>query len=175
MKRLLVLLALCASVAVPLAAFAQPAPPMQGGPSPEQRAMMEKMRTDAKAAAYSTLTPAHASAVTAIVAQVAAGTLDRRAAGRQIDAMLTPDEQRAVLAAADKSRAAMRAAMGPGGPPPGAGAPPPGAAGPPPGAGPPPDGGRFGPPSAGRFLMMVSMSRDRMRSTMPRARSTSAP
>jgi hypothetical protein len=174
MKRLLVLLALCASVAVPPAAFAQPAPPMPGGPSPEQRATMEKIRTDAKAAAYGTLTPAHASAVTAIVAQVAAGTLDRRAARRQIDALLTPDEQKAVLAASDKARDAMRAAMGPGGPPRGAGGPPPGAGPPPPGAEPPP-GGRFGPPSAGRFLMMVSLSRDQMRSTMPRARSSSAP
>jgi hypothetical protein len=180
MKRLFVLLALCASVAAPVAAYAQPAPPMDGGPSPEQRATMEKLRTDAKAAAYGVLTPAHASAVTAIVAQVAAGTLDRRAAGRQIDALLTPDEQKAVLAAADKSRRAMMAALGapprgPGGPPPGSGPPPPGPAGPPPGAGPPPDGRRFGPPSAGRFLMMVSMSRDQMRSTMPRARSTAAP
>jgi hypothetical protein len=182
MKRLIGLLFLCACAAVPAAVFAQPAPPMQGGPSADQRAMMEKMRLDAKAAAYNALTPAHASGVTAIVAQVAAGTLDRRAAAGQIDALLSPDEQKAVLAAADKSRRAMRAMMGPppdgpppgpGGPPPGAGPPPPG--GPPPGMGPPPDGGRFGPPSAGRYLLMVSMSREQMRSLMPRARSSSAP
>jgi hypothetical protein len=92
MKRLLVLLALCASVAVPVGVLAQSAPPSQGGPSPDQRAMMEKLRADAKAAAYSALTPAHAGAVTSIVAQVTAGTLDRRAAGTQIDALLTPDE-----------------------------------------------------------------------------------
>jgi hypothetical protein len=174
MKRLLVLLALCASVAAPVAALAQAAPPPQGGPSPEQRAQMEKMRIDAKTAGYAALTPAHATAVTAIVAQVAAGTLDRREAGRQIDALLTADEQKAVLAAADKSRHAMMDAMG--GRPPGPGGPPPGDGPPPPGpGGPPPEGGRFGPPSAGRFLMMVSMSRDQMRSTMPRARSTAAP
>jgi hypothetical protein len=183
MKRLLVLLALCASVAVPLAASAQPGPPVQGGPSPDQRAMMEKMRLDAKAAAYSALTAAHAASVTDIVAQVAAGTLDRRTAGDRIDALLTPDEQKAVSAAADKSRSAMRAAMmaaggpppGPGGAPPGAGPPPSGPGGPPPGAGPPPGGGRFGPPSAGRYLVMVSMSREQMRTLMPRARSSSAP
>ena len=175
MKRFLALLVLCAGVAVPLSAFAQPAPPPPDGPSPDQRAMMDKLRLDAKTAAFAALTPAHAAGVNAIVAQVAAGTLDRRAAGGQIDALLTPDEQKAVLAAADKSRKAMRAMMGGDGPPP-----PPGPGGPPPGAGPPPGGpppgeGRFGPPSAGRFLLMVSMSRDQMRSTMPRARSSSAP
>jgi hypothetical protein len=165
MKRLL-LLALCAAIAMPLAAFAQPAPSMQGGPpTPEQRAAMEKARADAKVAAYQALTPAHVTSVSAIVAQVAAGTLDRRAAGGQIDALLTPDEKTAVMAAANKSFAAMRSAMGgPGGPPP-----------PQAGAGGPPGGGRFGPPSAGRFLLMVSMSRGQMRNTQPRARSTSAP
>jgi len=152
MKRSLVLLVLCASVAVPVAAFGQPA-----GPPPNQ-AMMEKMRADAKAAAYSALTPAHATAVTALIAQVAAGTLDPRAAGGQIDALLTPDEQKAVLAAGATSRQAMRASgmMGAGGPP-------------------PPGPGRYGRFTAGRYLLMVSLSRGQMRSLMPRARSTSAP
>jgi hypothetical protein len=162
MKRLLALLALCA---MPLAAFAQPAPPAAptpGGPSPDQRATMEKLRADAKTAAYGALTPVHATAVTAIVGQVTAGSLSRRAAGKQIDALLTPDEQKAVLTAADTSRKAMMAAMG--GPPPAPGGPPPG-----------PGGGRFGPPSAGRFLLMVSMPRGQRRFTEPRARSTSAP
>src|SRR5579862_8309696 len=104
MKRVFVLIALCASVSVPMAACAQPAPP-----TADQRAAYEKMRADAKTAAYATLTPAHAAGVNAIVAQVAAGTLDRRAAAGKIDALLTPDESKAVLAAADKSRAAMRA------------------------------------------------------------------
>lgn len=174
MKRFL-LLALCAAMAMPLTVLAQPAPPMQGGgpPSPQQRAAMEKARADAKVAAYQALTPAHVTSVNAIVSQVAAGTLDRRAASGQIDALLTPDEKTAVMAAASKSYTAMRAAMGgPGGPPP-----PPNAAGgpPPPSPGGPPGGGRFGPPSAGRFLLMVSLSRDQMRYTQPRARSTSAP
>jgi hypothetical protein len=154
MKRPFVLLALCASIAVPLAAFAQPAPPAPGSPSPDQRAAMEKLRADAKTAAYGALTPAHATAVTAIVGQVTSRSLDRREAGKQIDALLTPDEQKAVLAAADTSRKAMMAAMG----------------------GPPPrERGRFGPPSAGRFLLMVSMARGQRRFTQPRARSTSAP
>ncbi len=177
MKRVFVLLALCASVSVPAAAFAQPAPP-----TADQRAAFDKMRADAKTSAYATLTPAHAASVTAIVSQVAAGTLDRRAASKQIDALLTPDESKAVLAAADKSRAAMRAAgVGPPGRPPGAGGPPSGAAGPsqgggpPQGAGPPGGSGRFGPPTAGRYLLMVSMTPAQMRSLQPRARSSSAP
>jgi hypothetical protein len=178
MKRLWMLCSLCALTLLPAAAFAQEGPPGMGGPpSPQQQAAMEKIRTDAKAAAYAALSPAHAASVNAIVAQVAAGTLDRRAAGGQIDALLTPDEAKGVLAAAAKSRDAMRAAMGgaagppPGGPPPGAGAPPP-AGGPPPGG--PPGGGRFGPPTAGRFLLMISMSPRQMRRTQPRDRSGAA-
>ena len=176
MKRLFAVLALCGTVVLPVAASAQAGPPGMGGPpSPQQQAAMEKLRADAKASAYAALTPAHAASVQGIVAQVAAGTLDRRAAAGQIDALLSPDEAKAVLAAETKSRAAMRAAFaGAGGPPPPPGGPPPGAGGPPPGAG-PPGGGRFGPPSAGRFLLMVSMAPRQMRNTMPRARSTSAP
>lgn len=178
MKHLFTVLALCGVVVLPLAASAQAGPPGMGGPpsapSPEQRAAMEKFRADAKASAYAALTPAHAAGVQTIVAQVVAGTLERRAAVGQIDALLTPDEAKAVLGAAARSRAAMRAAMaGAGGPPPVA-PPPPGAM--PPGAGGPPSGGgRFGPPSAGRFLLMVSMSPRGRRDTEPRARSTSAP
>lgn len=182
MKRVFVLLALCASMSVPLAALGQPS-----SPSPDQRAAFEKARADAKASAFAALTPAHATAVSAIVAQVVAGTLDRRAAAGQINALLTPDESKAVLAAADKSRAAMRAAgigppgrpYGAGGPPNGGGAPPQ-AVGGPPGGGPPAGGptggpGRYGQFTAGRYLMMVSMSPSQMRSTEPRARSSSAP
>ena len=50
---------------------------MQGPPSPEQRAMMDKARADAEAAAYLVLTPAHKERVTAIIADVAAGTRRR--------------------------------------------------------------------------------------------------
>ena len=167
MKRALVALALCACVAVPLVAQGQPS-----GPSPDQRAMMDKMRADSKTATYAALTPAHAAAVTGIVAQVVAGSVDGHAAAKQIDALLTPDEQKVVMAAAEKSRSAMRAMMGPGGPPPGPGGPPPGdgpppmgPGGPPPGGGPPPPGGRrFGAPSAGGYLLMISLSRRQMRS-----------
>jgi hypothetical protein len=168
MKRLWMLSALCVLVVLPAAAFAQQGPPGMGAPpSPQQQAAMEKARDDAKAAAYGALSPAHLTSVNAIVAQVAAGTLDRRAAGGQIDALLTPDEQKGVLAAAAK----LRGAFGPppGGPPPGAAAPPP------PGGGPPPGLGRFGPPTAGRFLLMVSMAPRQRRGPAPGPRSSSAP
>jgi hypothetical protein len=172
MKRLLLLLALCATVAAPVAVLAQAGPPgpgMQGPPSAEARAMMDKARADAKTAAYLGLSQAHKDRVTAIIADVVAGTRDPRAAAKLIDDVLTPDEQKGVWDAAETSRRAMRTAMG--GPPPG----PPGAA--PPGAGPPPEramgGGRT--PSAGRYLLMLSLSREQMRSLMPRARSTAAP
>jgi hypothetical protein len=173
MKRVFVFLALCASVSMPLAALAQPAPP-----TADQRATFDKMRVEAKTAAYAALTPAHAASVTTIAGQVAGGTLDRRTAAGQIDALLTPDETKAVLAAADKSRAAMRAAgIGSPGRPPGAGGPPSSGAAQPPG-GPPPQGapgGRFGRFTAGRYLLLVSMTPAQMRSLQPRARSSSAP
>jgi hypothetical protein len=90
MKRALVILALCASVGMPVVALGQPAP---STPSPELRSMMEKIHAEAKMAAYAALTPAHAASVTSIAAQVAAGTLDPRSAEKQIDALLTTDEQ----------------------------------------------------------------------------------
>jgi hypothetical protein len=86
---------------------------------------------------------------------VAAGRQDRLAAAKAIDDLLTPDEQKAVRDAVGASFRARRAAMM-GGPPQGG----------------PPQGGRFA-PSAGRFLLMVSLSRDQMRTTQPRARSIS--
>jgi hypothetical protein len=182
MKTFLLLVALCAAIAVPAIVLAQqggpPGPMGPGGwhsPSPQMRAAMDKAHADAKVAAYAALSPAHATQVQAIVSQVAAGTLDRRAAGAQIDALLTPDEQKSVLAAGEKARSEMRAAMAANGmaPPPG----PPSAAGPPPppGAAGPPQYGRFGPPSAGRVLLMLSRAPDQMRSTMPGPRRSSAP
>jgi hypothetical protein len=185
MKRTFMLLALCATVAVPAVAFAQagpgPGPGMPAPPSPEQRAMMEKLRADAKTSAYNALTPAHRDRVTAIVADVAAGKQSRADAAKAIDDLLTPDEQKAVRDAATASFQARRAAMGVAGPPPGppnATAPGPNAAqrgpnGPPPGAA-GPGGPRFT-PSAGRFLLMVSLTRGQLRNLEPRARSTSAP
>jgi hypothetical protein len=108
MRRAVVLVALCASVLFPVVASAQdggppPGPPPGGmgrgnwpSPSPALRAAMEKAHADAKADALAALTPAHAASVQSILAQVTAGTLDRRAAAGQIDALLTPAESSAV-------------------------------------------------------------------------------
>jgi hypothetical protein len=184
MKRAIVIVALCASALVPALAWAQQGPPPgppgpmgadgRPSPSPAMRAAMEQARAGAKAAAFAALTPAHATGVQAILQQASAGTLDRRAAAQQIDALLTPDERAAVLAAGDKARRDMRAAMrGSDVPPPPAGGPPPAAGAPP---GPPPDGrGTFGPPTAGRLLLMLSLAPPGRRSMMPLARSSSAP
>jgi hypothetical protein len=194
MKRTLMLLAVCASVALPVIAAAQPGPGPGGPPPPtaEQRAAMDKLRADAKTSAYAALTPAHRDRVTAIVADVASGKQSRADAAKAIDDLLTPDEHKAVRAAAESSfRARMNAMMG--GRPPGPPGPPPAAHGAqhsgPSGAGPAPNGPppAFGPggpggpggrrfsPSAGRFLLMVSLSRGQLRNVIPRARSTSAP
>ena len=201
MRKALAIAAIGLTLALPAAAFAQPAPP---SPSPELRSMMEKVHAEARTAAYAALTPAHAASVTALTSQVAAGTLDRRAAEKQIDTLLTSDERKAVMAAGLKSRHVMFEAMAaagggpmgglpPGGPPPGGpgmGGSPPGSSGNPGMAGPasgtmgeepggPPGGpgGRrgFGRRSAGRYLIMVSMTPDQMRKLMPRARRSSAP
>jgi hypothetical protein len=191
MKRTFMLLALCATVAVPAGAFAQagPGPGQPAQMSPEQRATMEKLRADAKTSAYNALTPAHRDRVTAIVADVAAGKETGADAVKAINDLLTPDEQKAVRDASTASFQAMRTAMGVTGPPPGppnAAAPGPNAAQPGPNAaqpapnGPPPPRG-YGPggsryrPSPGRYLLMVSLTRAQTRNLQPRARSTSAP
>jgi len=199
MNKALVILALCASVVMPVVASAQTAPPT---PSPELRSMMEKLHAQAKMAAYAGLTPAHAAAVNALVAKIAAGTLNPRAGTQQIDDLLTADEDKTVLVAARKQREAMHSAMvaagvppmGPmgmehGGPPGGPGGPggfggPPRMGGPD-GHGGPPGGfghgqrGRhgFGHMSPGRYLVMVSLTPEQMHGLRrsPRARSSAAP
>jgi Spy/CpxP family protein refolding chaperone len=186
MNRPLPALILAALFALPLAAAAQtqaPPPAPSGsddmGPPPAVRAKMEAMRAQAKTDAYAALSPDHRTRVQAIVAQVVAGSLDPRAATQQIDALLTPDEQRAIGSVEQKQREQMRvayagpdgapAAPPPSGPPPtyvvpGSSVVPP--SGPPPG-GPPPEGGRRRRQSAGGFLLRVSLTPDQMRAMMP--------
>jgi len=154
------LLALALTVAMPLAAFAQtaapaPAPPApRWTPSPEMQARMQRAHDDFRAAALSSLSPAHRSAAQAIIDQVNSGKLsDLKDATNRIDAVLTYNEAKAILAAGQKAMAAMHdgfrhggppGAMG-GGPPPVAAMPPPGAALPPPPA--PPGPGAMASPS----------------------------
>jgi len=172
MKRPFLVLMVAAFAGSPLLAAAQPAPGGPGGdamgPPPAVRAKLESISAQAKADVYAALSPAHRAAVEAIVAKVTAGALDPHAAGEQIDALLTPDESQAVLAVATKSREQMRVAFGGSAPPPppDGGPPPPG---PPPAAGPPPGGPPPGgmherrKPSAGGFLMRVSLTPEQMR------------
>ncbi len=187
MQRIIFGLFLAVTLGVPLGAFAQPAPgPAGAGPPPEMRAKMDALHAQAKTDAYATLSADHRTQVQAIAAQVASGSLMRRDAARQIDALLTPDETKSVLGVAQKSRDAMHAAFAgaampedrahAGGPGSGAtasgGTPPsyavPGSvapAGAGPGAGAPGGGplpGRYA-MSAGRFLLMVSMTPEQMR------------
>ena len=183
MKRLILGLALAASMAFPLAAGAQSGPPPERmgspdhmGPPPEVRAKFEKILADAKAAAYAALAPDHRTKIQAIVAQVVAGTVMPRDAADQIDGVLTADEKRSVLTAAQKAHEEMHAAMGVremdgphGGPPPNG----PAAPGAPSMAGPPGDhdGNReqHRAPNAGRRLLMMSLTPDQMRALRPKA------
>ena len=109
MKRIVFALALALGVA-PLVAAAQGAP--GGGPPPEMRAKMEQMRGDAKTASYNALSGDHRMKVQAIVDKFNSGSLaDPRDAASQIDAILAPDETKAVLTQRQSMREAMRAAF----------------------------------------------------------------
>jgi hypothetical protein len=183
----------------------QPSPrAVPPSPSPAMRALMDRIHADAKTAAYAAMTPAHATSTAAIAAQVAAGSLDGRGAAEKIDGFLTGDEAKAVMAAAGKTRYEMFAAMqaaGGGGPMMGHGfAVPPGGmpmsrpSGPPMGgdhSGPPMGGpggmhgdwhghrqrhhGHHGRLSAGRYLLMISLTPEQMHALMARPRPSATP
>ena len=179
MKLSLPMLALLVATGFPLAACAQQSNAADnGGPSPEMRAQMQQARDNTKTAALNDLTPANRAKVQSVIDQVNNGQLtDLRAAAQQINAALTPAEAKAVLAERDKMMATIRANMparpdgaGPnGGPGPNAG---PGAG---PNAGPGPSGappnadhprgafGGRGGNDAGRFLLSLGVSREKMR------------
>ena len=152
MMKILSIPAVALVALLPLAAAAaDPAPGPGGGPPPEMRAQFEKNRAAAKTAAFAALGADHRAQVQAIVDRVNAGTLtDPVDATKQIDAILTPDETKAVLAERDKLAATMH--------PDHMGAPPPG--------GPPP--GMHGPANvdAGHFLLRVSVTPERARELM---------
>ncbi len=179
MQRMILAVTLAASVGVPLAAAAQPGPGGMGPPSPELRAKLDAVDAQAKTSAYAALSPDHRARVQAIVARVTSGAVPPRDGAAQIDAVVSPDEAKAVLAVATATRAQMRAAFGgaapPPPPPPGNGGPPPGPRpdggpppnGPPPDGGPPPEGDR-GPggrraQTAGAVVLRVSVTPEQMR------------
>jgi hypothetical protein len=135
---------------------------------------MQQARDTTKTAALNDLTPANRAKVQSIIDQVNNGQLtDLRAAAQQIDAALSPAESKAVLAERDKMMQTMRANMPPrpdrAGPNGGPGANPgPNASAGPNGAPPNADrprggfGGRGG-NDAGRFLLSLGVSREKMR------------
>jgi len=153
-----VLAALVAS-ALPLSALAQAGPP-QGGPPPAMRAQMQQMHDAARTAAFNDLTPAHRAQVQSIVDGVNNGsTTDLRAAAQQIDAILTPQESSAVLGEMQKMRDQMRAQWQQANPnasprPERERAPGPDNGGP---------AGAHRGPDAGRMLLMLGVSPERMR------------
>ncbi|HET7814674.1 MAG TPA: hypothetical protein VFL13_09915 [Candidatus Baltobacteraceae bacterium] len=104
---------LMAAALLPFAAspvFAQTPPDGDGfGPPPQVRAQMEQLRTTSKTNAFNALSQDHRNRINAIISQFNAGTLDRRDAVTQIDAILSPSESQAVLAEGKKMRESMRA------------------------------------------------------------------
>ena len=137
------LLVLALAAAMPLSACAQSAQAQsQDGPPPAVRAQMQQARDSAKTAAFNDLSADHRARVQSIVDGINNGTqTDLRAAGTQIDAILSPDEQKAVLAERDKMMTAIRANMPQGGNP----------------------TGTRRANDAGRFLLQLSVSREKMR------------
>jgi hypothetical protein len=154
MKKTLTVLALIAATGVPLAACAQQSSAADGGPPPA----IQQARAAAKTAAFNDLSAADRTKVQAIIDQVNNGQLtDLRAAAQQIDAAISPDESKAVLAERDKLMQAMRANMpaGPDGAAPGANTPGPNGAA--------PGGMHRGGNDPGRFLLQLGVSREKMR------------
>jgi hypothetical protein len=154
------MLALALAATMPLSACAQSAQAQsQDGPPPAARAQMQQARDSAKTAALNDLSADHRARVLAIVDAVNNGTqTDLRAAATQLDAILSPGESKAVLGERDKMMQTMRATMPAGGPN-GAG---PGG----PGRGPDGQGNPNGmrrANDAGRFLLQLSVSREKMR------------
>lgn len=163
MKLSLSVLALAMAAAIPLTACAQVNAQSNDGASSDVRAQVQQARDNAKTAAMNDLSPDHRAKVQAIIdkannAQSMSELLD---AAKQIDGVLTPSESKAVLGERDKMMQTMHAEMAQGGGPgPGQGGPGgPGAR----------NGGDHGGTGAamrndaGRFLLQLSMSREKMR------------
>lgn len=72
---------------------------------------MQQIRATAKTNAFNALSAQHRTQVQKTIDQFNAGSIDRDTAASQIDAVLTPGESQAVLAAQSKMRDAMRAAF----------------------------------------------------------------
>jgi hypothetical protein len=160
MKLSLSVLALAMAAAIPLTTCAQVSAQSNDGPPPEARAQMQQARDNARSAAMNDLRPDHRAKVQAILdkANNAQSMTELVDAAKQIDGVLTPDESKAVLGERDKMMQTVHANM-PQGEAPGAG-----------------QGGQGGPRNgdhggqgggmrndAGRVLLQLSLSREKMR------------
>ncbi|HET9393491.1 MAG TPA: hypothetical protein VFO29_08265 [Candidatus Rubrimentiphilum sp.] len=145
---LVLLFAVCA---LPVAAPAQFMPTL----TPDQQAQVMKLRADTKTASFNALSADHQTKVQAVITQFDSGSVSMPDAITQIDAILTPDESKAVIAQSQQMRDAMRkifeSANG--------GSPPSG----------PPGGGQGQPrraPDAGRILLQLGASPEALRAAM---------
>jgi len=154
-------------VLAPVAASAQPGP--GPGMTPELRAKFEQVRADAKANTLKALSADHQTKIQAIVDGFNAGTTAPPDAVAQIDAVLTSDESKAVLDQEQKMRDAQVALR-----PPSADA----AAGAPagaPGADRPRGDGMGRKADAGRYLLTLLASPDKLREAMKAMREHNKP
>lgn len=119
MKSSFRLLALVLATGISLVACAQSSNAQESGGgangfSPEMRAKMQQLRDTTKTAAYNDLSAADRAKVQAIIDQVTSGQqTDLKAAVTQIDAVLTPDESKAIMGERDKFVAQIRTMMPP--------------------------------------------------------------
>jgi|SRR5581483_9707499 len=157
MRKLLAALTL-ALFALPVAASAQGFP---GNFTPEQMAQVQKLRDTAKDTSFKALSADHLTKVQAIITNFNNGSVSIPDAITQIDAVLTSDEAKAVLAAGQTMRDGMRAMYQADN---NGASPPPRPAGPPGGG--PPGGGQRRAPDAGRILLQLAASPDALRAAM---------
>lgn len=119
MKLSLPMLALVLATGCSLAACAQSSNAQESGGgangfSPELRAKMQQLRDTTKTAAYNDLSAADRAKVQGVIDLVSNGRqTDLKAAVKQIDASLTPDEAKAVMGERDKFVAQVRTMMPP--------------------------------------------------------------
>ncbi len=95
MRKILAAIALALMLA-PIAVSADP-PPAPAGPPTDVRAKMEAARADAKAVLIKALSPDHLTKVQASIDQFNAGTLPALDTIKTIDAVLSPSETKSVL------------------------------------------------------------------------------
>ena len=125
MNRTAFIAAVLLAAFIPAGAFAQGAcgaKPIELPPiSKDVRAKLEAAHAAARDAAFRTLTPEHRTRAQAIIDGITADrTADPRAAAKQIDTLLTPDESKAVLAEGQRLLEKLQSLW----PPPGQGGPP---------------------------------------------------